>query len=131
MLDKYAVFENLNNGNILLFKQMYRCSLASNANSTHQSVVLAKKTTGFLSPLTSVHKRDQSSATETFHFSYKYTVKLLLRGPPIQPTLSWVPNLASYISFYKEPLFSGHLYLADADTKINRIWLIPIVKNLY
>ena len=36
VFDKFAVFENLNNGNILLFKQWDRCSLASNANSTYR-----------------------------------------------------------------------------------------------
>ena len=39
--------------------------------------------------------------------------------------------LTSYISLYNEPLFSGHLYYADAAIKINCIWLISIVKNLY
>ena len=29
--------------------------------------------------------------------------------------------LTSYISLYNEPLFSGHLYLVDVDTKINSI----------
>ena len=38
------------------------------------------------------------------------TVKPLLRGPPIKRTLSQVPKLKSYISFYNEPLFSGHLH---------------------
>ena len=36
VFDKDAVFENLNDGNIPLFKQMYRCSLAFNANLTYR-----------------------------------------------------------------------------------------------
>ena len=64
-------------------------------------------------------------------------MKPLLSGPPIKQTpsikrtLSRVPKLMSYISLYNEPLFSGQLYYADADTKISCIWLISIVKNLY
>ena len=60
------------------------------------------------------------------------TVKPLLSGTPIKQTLSRVPKLTSYISLYNELLFSGHFYFkADADTKINCIWLFSIVKNLY
>ena len=46
----------------------------------------------------------------------QYTVKPLLSGPSIEQTpsikraLSQVPKLTSYISFYNELLFSGHLY---------------------
>ena len=66
-----------------------------------------------------------------------YTVKPLLSGlpikwtPSIKWTLRWVPKRMSDISLYDEPLFSGHLYQADADTNICCIWLISIVKNLY
>ena len=55
------------------------------------------------------------------------TVKPLLSGPPIKRTpsikriLCRVPNLMSYISLYNEPLFSGHLYQADADPRVNCI----------
>ena len=47
-----------------------------------------------------------------------------MRTPSIKQTLSWVPKRTSDISLYNEPLFSGHLYQADADTKISCIWLI-------
>ena len=56
-------------------------------------------------------------------------MKPLLSGPPIKRTQSGVPKLTCFVSLYNEPLFSGHLFLADVDTKINRIWLISIVKT--
>ena len=42
----------------------------------------------------------------------------------VKPLLSRVPKLTSTIFLYNEPVISGHLYLADADTKINCIRLI-------
>ena len=48
-----------------------------------------------------------------------------------QRTLNRVPKLTCYISLYNEPLFGGHLYSADTDTKINCIQLISIGKYLY
>ena len=64
--------------------------------------------------------------TKTFQ-EYSET-PITVSGPPIKQTpsikrtLSRVPKLTSYISFI------ANLY--SADTKINRIWLISIVKNL-
>ena len=52
-------------------------------------------------------------------------MKTLLSGPPIKrtpsikQTQSQVPKSTSFSFLYNEPLFSGHLYQADADTKIN------------
>ena len=51
--------------------------------------------------------------------------------PFIKRTLSLVPKLVSYIYLYDKPLFSGHLYLVDADTKLNFILLTSIVKNIH
>ena len=52
-----------------------------------------------------------------FNFVIMYSVSSIKR------TLSRVPKRTSDISLYNEPLFSGHLYKADADTKISCIWL--------
>ena len=70
------------------------------------------------------------STRGTSSFIFWCTVKPLLSGPPfkrtpsLKQTLSRVPKLTSTISLYNEPVFSGNLYLADADTKMNCIWLI-------
>ena len=62
----------------------------------------------------------------------KYSETSVKRTPNnFKRTLSRVPKWTSYISLYNKPLFRGHIYLADADTKISRIGLISIVKNLY
>ena len=69
---------------------------------------------------------------ELYNYAECNTVKPLLSGPPIERTpsikrtLSQVPKLTSYISLYDEALFSGHLFQAEEDTKINCIWLISI-----
>ena len=52
------------------------------------------------------------------------------RTPSIKPALSRAPKLTSLISLYNEPLFCRHLYQVDADTKVNCIWIISVVKNL-
>ena len=65
------------------------------------------------------------------------TVKPLLDGPPIKwppsikRTLSQVPKLTSYISRTNSAYSADTSTGADADTKINCIWLISIVNNLY
>ena len=61
----------------------------------------------------------------------KYSETSFKWTPSINRTLSRVPKWTPDISLYNEPLFHGHLYLADADTKISSIGLISIVKNLY
>ena len=63
-------------------------------------------------------------------------MKPLVSGPP---QVSGHPLLAdtkpgpeiNVFYLYNELLLSGHLYKADADTKINYVWLISIVNNLY
>ena len=70
------------------------------------------------------------STRGTSSFIFWCSVKPLLSGSPfrrtpsLKRTLSRVPKLTSTIFLYNEPVFSGHLYLADADTKINCIRLI-------
>ena len=76
-------------------------------------------------------------STRGTSFIFRCTVKPLLSGSPfkrtpsLKRTLSRVPKLTSTIFLYNKPVFRGHLYLADADTKINCIRLIFNVKNLY
>ena len=73
----------------------------------------------------------------SFEYIRRYTVKPLLSRPLIKrtPFIKWavslVTKLAAYIYLYNKPLFGGHLYQADRDSKINFILLISIVKNLH
>ena len=73
-----------------------------------------------------VHTGDSEFTLQLFRCN---TVKPLLGGPPMKrapsiiQTLSRVLKLTSYISLYNKPLFSGHLYWANADTKIIKLYL--------
>ena len=70
--------------------------------------------------------------TRTISGTTAATMKPLLSGPPIKRTpsikrtLSQVSKLTSYIFLLTNPYSD-----ADADTKINCIWLIFVVNNLY